>query len=340
MKLLRTVAVIIFVIAVFAGGQSALAAEQWGTDPDNGSRVCIVFFADDITLTAVSWSGPAVNGLAEGQGKLRFAYRGKDGKEISVQGDAEMKGGKMDGKASIKWSDGDSYDGVYQGGMRNGQGTFRYASGRVYEGDWKNGVPHGYGVGRDATGKVVHDGEWKDGNPLIPLKADKVLGIPWGASEEQARSIMLQRPNTKAYSFMNGNDAHSQWKGYFGPFADFSDAEIWVHFYQGKMWQVQISWALKDDQVMDRFTAVKRGLTERYGAPASETGKYLDAVAVWDLGGGYYVNVQIRKNTVKYIAGTDPALTHPFRVYITYHNQAVADIIEKAAKPAGAHKDY
>lgn len=326
-------------VFILLSGANALAAEQWATDPANGSRICI-FLGDDLTLVAANWSGPAVGGLAEGQGKLQYVLKDKSGKETKAQADAEMQAGKLSGKASIKWSDGDSYDGYYRDGLRNGQGAFKFADGRTYEGNFTNGVPNGYGVSRDAADKIVHDGEWKDGKPVIAVKTDKVLGIPWGASEEQARSIMKQRPNTTAYSFMNGNDAYTQWKGYYGPFADFNDAEIWVHFYQDKMWQVQVSWPLKDDQVSDRFNALKQGLTERYGSPASETGKYLDSLAVWDLGGGYYVNVQIRKNTIKYIAGTDPSLTHPFRVFITYHNQAVANVIGKTAKPGGAHKDY
>lgn len=180
-----------------------------------------------------------------------------------------------------------------------------------------------------------------DKQPAAALtKADKVLGIPWGASDDEARRILLQRPNTKAYSFMNGKDANTKWKGYFGTFADFSEAEIWVHFYQEKMWMVVVSWALKEEQVMDRFNAVKQGLTERYGASMSETGKNMESFVSWDLGGGYALSVRINKNTVQYIAGVDPARTHPFRVNIFYFNQATAVLLDKTAKPSGGSKDY
>ena len=107
---------------------------------------------------------------------------------------------------------------------------------------------------------------------------------------------------------------------------------------------VQVSWPLKEDQVIDRFNAVKQGLTERYGAPMVEKGKYLDSYGLWDLGGagrGYTVNLQIRKNTIRYIASVDPATTHPFRVFITYYNQSVADLFNQTAKPGGSgSKDY
>jgi hypothetical protein len=197
----------------------------------------------------------------------------------------------------------------------------------------------------DATEKVSNDGQPKNGEPMVQLKADKVLGIPWGATDEQTRSILTQRPSTKAYSFMNGKDGNDRWNGYSGPFAEFSDAEIFVHFYQDKMWMVQISWPLKEDQVLDRYNTIKQGLTERYGAPIAEKGKYLDSIAIWELGGagrGYAANLQIRKNTIRYIAGFDPSQTHPFRVFIMYFNQTVADTMTSGAsgKTGGSSKDY
>ena len=110
---------------------------------------------------------------------------------------------------------------------------------------------------------------------------------------------------------------------------------------------VQITWPLKEDQVMDRFNAVKQGLTARYGAPVAEQGKYLDSIVVWDLGGegrGYTVNLYIRQNTIRYIAGVDPAKTHPFRVFIAYFDQTVSDKVAAGAgssgNPGGGSKDY
>jgi hypothetical protein len=146
-----------------------------------------------------------------------------------------MKAGLLDGAVLITWSDGDAFIGNYKAGMREGKGKFLFANGTTYDGDWKNGTQNGFGVSKDAKGTVVYDGEWKDGQPATRVKVDQVIGIPWGATDEQARSIMLKRPNTKAYSFMNGKDAATNWKGYYGPYADYSEAEIWVHFYHDKM---------------------------------------------------------------------------------------------------------
>lgn len=278
MKFVR--ALVLFLVIGFAlTGATALAGEQWATDPATGVKIGIVFTADDATLVSASWSGPAAGGLAEGQGKLQFVIKDKAGKEAKAQCEAEMKAGKLNGKVSMVWSDGDTFDGYYRDGLRDGQGLYRWASGASYDGEWKEGLyegkgvlkladgrsyegdfrkskQNGFGVGRDASGKVIHEGEWKDGAPVIPLKADKVLGIPWGASEEEAKSILLKRPNTIRVSFLDGKDGEHRWLYFGGPFADFPDAWIYVHFYQGKMWQVRISWPLKDDQIMDRFTGL------------------------------------------------------------------------------------
>ena len=407
MKLMRLSLLLLAVAIVTVSGATALAAESWAADPVTGTRVG--YANADFTIVAVSWSGSAVDGKADGSGKLTITVKNKDGTTYTGTGDSEMKAGIMHGRVAIKWSDGYSFDGTYKNGERErgilrnpngdvyegdfkdnyydgygiykfakggvyegewkkgayegkgiykfpdggiydgewkkgiyeGKGIFKYADGRVYEGDFKNNVPHGYGVGKDASGKVVHDGEWKNGQPMTPLKADNVLGVPWGATEEQAKEILLKRPNTIRVSYLDGKNGEHKWLYFGGPFAEFPDAWIYVHFYQGKMWQFRISWPLKDDQVMNRYEALKQGLTGRYGPASSEQGKYLDSRAWWSLGQNYYVNIEIEQNTFK-IAPADPTpTTHPFRVYITYYNKDVVNILQ-GGKPGstGGSKDY
>jgi hypothetical protein len=103
---------------------------------------------------------------------------------------------------------------------------------------------------------------------------------------------------------------------------------------------LDVSWALKEDQVMDRFYIMKLGLTERYGAPAQEKGKYLDSFLIWNLADEKYINLSIAKNTIAYIAGADPAKTHPFRVNIVYFNDTVNKLINTTTKPGGGSKDF
>lgn len=364
MKSFRTTVSLLIALFILGMASAALAAASWATDPATGGKIGYVH--DDYTLTAATWSGPLVDGKADGKGAITLTVRGnKDGSTTTGKGEAEMKAGLIHGRAVLTWSDGNYADclyadgqrisglykgangGVYEGEFKNnffhGKGTYKYPDGFKYEGDWVNGSPHGRGVGTNPAGQVVHDGEWKNGQPYTPAKTDNVLGVPWGATFEQAKTILLKRPNTTRVSFLDGKDGDNRWYYFGGPFADFADAWIYVHFYQDKMWQVQISWPLKDDQVHDRFATIKQGLTGRYGPPSEEKGKYLDSIAVWNLGDGYFVNVQIRQNTFK-IAAADPTpQTHPFRVIITYHDQKIVDIREKNAKPGtagGGSKDY
>ena len=62
---------------------------------------------------------------------------------------------------TIRYSNGDVYEGEYRDGKRNGHGTYRYASGAVYEGEFKDGLFHGHGTYRSANGEV-YEGEYRD----------------------------------------------------------------------------------------------------------------------------------------------------------------------------------
>lgn len=319
-------------------GQTAWAGESWTTDPKSGAKIGIVTTVVPWTLTAAEWTGPVVNGFAEGTGSLMLTIKDKDGKSYIGNGEVEMRAGLMDGKVSMKWSDGEVVEGYYKAGLLE-QGSYRYADGRVYEGTFKNGQPDGYGVGKNKEGKVVHDGQWKDGMPFIPLKADKVLGIPWGAKDDEVRKIMLKRPGTQYLPDFNGKDSFDRWHFYSGPYAEFSDAWIYVHFYQDKMWMVQISWPLKEEEALARFKTIKQGLTGRYGNPSSEEGTGMDSFALWDLSAEYAVNVQIRKNTIKLISSDPTPQTHPYRVFVTYYSYTISKLYYEGNKPS-ASPDY
>ncbi len=337
---IRVFIALLLVLLCMAGG-TAWAAESWVSDPASGCK--IGWASDFYTLSAASWSGPVVDGKAEGKGILTLTARGKDGKEKQGRGEVEFVAGLLEGKASIKWADGDSYEGFYRKGLKEGTGLYYFSSnGSTYEGEWKNGEMNGRGIQKDANGKVMYEGEWKNGEPVAaPLKADKILGIPWGASEEQAKNILKQRPNMKNVPYFNFK-AKDNVSGqcYSGPFGDFNNPFIFVVFYQDKMYRVMIYEYCKEDKVMPLFTAVKNGLTERYGTPNSDTGKYLDEVAWWNLGGGYNVVVWIEKNDgADWIEKSQRDAGFAFKVKIVYQHQATDDLIQKMRKP-NAGKDY
>ena len=49
---------------------TGFAAEAWTTDAKTGFKIGIVFRSDGMTLVSASWTGPAVDGKAEGKGML------------------------------------------------------------------------------------------------------------------------------------------------------------------------------------------------------------------------------------------------------------------------------
>lgn len=344
---------------LIAASTTAFAAESWVTDPATGAKIGWV--ASYFTLSSASWTGPVVGGKAEGKGTLTLDFGVENGKKVQCRGEVEMTAGLLDGRASLKWSNGGTYDGDYKAGLREGKGIYKLSDGTMYDGEWKNDCGegnatykwadgkvyvgtykncsrNGYGVQKDASGKVLYEGEWKDGKPLaaaVPLKADKVLGIPWGASEEEAMSIMKQRANTIRIPAWDNKENKEQSRFFNGPFAEFDVTTIDVSFYQGEMYRVSVFLMTKEDDIMARFIAAKKGLTERYGAPDVDQGKYLDAEAQWELGGGNNVMIWIAKNVVK----EKLAIGLTFMVIIRYQHQATADSIAKAKK-LNASKDY
>lgn len=180
MKLFRVAVLFLTVLFILGAGATALAVtENWTTDPANGSKICILLKDDSYKLVSANWSGPTVDGKADGQGMLSYVCTGKEGKAIKAQGNAEMKAGKLDGRVSIKWAEGDSYDGLYKEGLRDGKGIFRSADGRSYDGDWKAGNQYGKGVFRWPNGNI-YEGDWKDGK----MEGKGVYKFPDGTTYE------------------------------------------------------------------------------------------------------------------------------------------------------------
>jgi hypothetical protein len=155
-------------------------------DTKTAAKICIEFLREGFRLESVSWSGPIVDGKAEGKGHLSWVYVEKDGTKKSVQGDVEMKAGFMDGKATITMSNGASYDGYLKAGQFEGkcifltgdggsyEGTFKanaldvwgkrkQANGDVYEGEYRDGVANGKGKMTSPRAGLVYEGDWKDG---------------------------------------------------------------------------------------------------------------------------------------------------------------------------------
>src|SRR5438094_227495 len=77
-----------------------------------------------------SYSGPCVNGLAEGQGVARG----------SATYEGEFKVGRKHGRGVKSWANGDRYEGGFADDHKHGQGTYTWGrgpwAGERYEGNY------------------------------------------------------------------------------------------------------------------------------------------------------------------------------------------------------------
>jgi hypothetical protein len=330
MRKVRFLTMILTVVALLAAAGTAQAAESWVTDPKTGAK--IGWDSPSIMLTSASWSGPVADGKAEGKGTLvAVAVITATGENLTGQLEAEMAAGKPHGRVKAKWSNGDSYDAQFIDGRLDGKGVYKWTSsrnGRFYEGEFKGGLQDGQGVYKEANGKVIYEGQWKDGVPVTRPGLDKVLGIPWGATQDEVKKTMLARPNTALrYAWKEGSRNVQQ---YLGPF---NDRSHWIFFWfnEGKLYAVAAHVSAPEaqvDRVMEALETTRKGMTERYGPADADTGKYLDTKLYWFWPGKYRITLSIERQSAP-----EPG----FGMWLRYAD--VAALYKAEGKPAAAAKN-
>ena len=131
--------------------------------------------------------------------------------------------------------DGSMYTGfVNEHGEKHGQGTFKteiYISGIVgddnnshlskwteFEGQWDNGLLHGHGVMRKMSDKgvvkVVHDGMWDTGVPMVPVVEPVIEPVVPVVQDRAAveRLIMASLTTSQEFEFIKMCDnQNSPW---------------------------------------------------------------------------------------------------------------------------------
>ena len=155
--------------------------------------------------TAVTWTGPCVDGRAQGLGVLAWFRDGV----LTVRYSGQMEEGRITGRGELTesgiryegtWKDGDLREGdaTYSGGLRysgkwdsgdwtrgvvtapggyrleerwyrkqlTGRNIARGPQGQ-YEGNWAEGVPEGTGVFVTSDGRRF-EGKWRNGTPIDP----------------------------------------------------------------------------------------------------------------------------------------------------------------------------
>jgi len=310
------IATFVLVFLITAAG-SASAAETWVTDIKSGAKIGWVSNSSAV-LTSATWNGPIVNGKAQGKGSFTIIIHQQDGSNPVGEGEGEMLAGLLNGKGAIRWSYGESYEGVYAKGLLNGKGTYKSTSGNSYDGEWLNGelsgkgifkwkdgrvyegeflkgLMHGQGVMKDANGKILQEGEWKEGKPVtVGLKTDNVLGIPWGASEKTVKSTMSQRPGTKFLGNNKRNDATQL--SYTTTFNGIL-ATTEIFSLKDQMYWVRVVLESKTgDEALKQYADFKQGLIDRYAMPTEEKGNAFEAYTKWALGDEHFLALAMGKN--------------------------------------------
>ena len=171
-SLLTAVATIFVVGAAHAQGEGV-----WFADAKTG---CKYFDNQPEPSQTIAWSGPCVNGFAEGRGKLDIFVKGKPYQQY----EGDMKAGKSTGHGTARSADGYSYtggfldnklhghgveqhpdgtrfEGEYVNDQRNGHGVYTWPDGTRFEGEYRNDKPNGQGTYVKAN--QTYDGNWVNG---------------------------------------------------------------------------------------------------------------------------------------------------------------------------------
>ena len=106
------------------------------------------------------YAGEWKNGQQHGIGVHKYSD--------SSQYAGECNNGTKHGVGVYKWITGNEYAGEYKDGKLHGYGVYKRSDGKEYAGEWKDGACSGQGVKRFADGTIEHDGEWKEGKPVLP----------------------------------------------------------------------------------------------------------------------------------------------------------------------------
>jgi hypothetical protein len=126
---------------------------QWIAD----KRGCKVVNISPQEGESITWSGECKNGLATGEGTLTWFQQGVQVETYSgpmVNGYAEGRGRMVRGSGT--------YFGEWKKSMQHGKGRFEDADGSWYQGEWEDGQPHGRGQMLTPEGELLK-GYWNKG---------------------------------------------------------------------------------------------------------------------------------------------------------------------------------
>lgn len=313
-----------------------------------------------------SWDGPSVNGLAEGEGFVKYTIEYEDKTKYEAEGKMTMKQGFANGKATVKFTNGDKFDlnfvngdpqsgtiiradgRKYEGELyhnyAHGKGLFTRADGSSYDGYFQMNNYHGYGVERDKNGAIIYQGEWLNGfhadDPAANRKLDGFLAMPWKTERKVAEETLNKRPGTEFVSvpllgkfYGYGAPLPSPQKGrYYSVTGKFNNetAEITVWFYDDQLSGGRASFFNSEQEIMNKFEENKKNLITKYGNPNTEEGKGTASLARWIFNDYNSITMYIRKLGYENNAAMPADKKKPFNLTLEYLNYDLMHKIDPA----------
>ncbi len=361
-KILMLLAGIVF--SVMVTFSSVVTAEQVKFK-ENGCSFSLPVYEAYEKFEA-NWDGPCANGLAEGEGLIKYTIEYKDKTKYEAEGKMTMKLGVANGRATLKFTNGDKFDlnfvnGDPQNGtiMRSdgrkyegelyhnyahGKGFFTKSDGSTYDGYFQMNNQHGYGIERDKNGKIIYQGEWLNGfhadDPAANRTLTGFLSMPWKTERKIAEETLNKRPGTeyvdmlflgKFYGY--GDKLPSPKKGrYYSVTGKFNNetAELVVWFYEDQLSGGRASFFNTEQDIMIKFEENKKNLIAKYGNPNSEGGKGTDSWARWFFIDYNYIDLYIRKLGYETNTALPAEKKKPFNLTLEYKNYELMNKIDPA----------
>jgi len=139
----------------------AMAESGFVADPKTGCRIRA---ANPNPKLTISWSGPCVDGLADGDGTLKSF----NGGALELEYTGTVKKGVLDGRGRITFAGGETYEGDIRDGALDGRAVYTWPNGDRYEGDYRQGRRTGKGKitfgAKSRWPGDVYEGEFADGH--------------------------------------------------------------------------------------------------------------------------------------------------------------------------------
>ena len=128
-----------------ATASTASTASNASNDANNTSST--------IAATKTCYEGQWNNGLRHGHGTLT-TLSGKDKSIVGVVVKGTFVRGRIHGKATLIYPEGDKYIGLVERGQPNGEGIMYWTDSSSFEGEFVAGTPCGKGIYRDSNGEL------------------------------------------------------------------------------------------------------------------------------------------------------------------------------------------